>query len=187
MIKSMTGYGKATCEFPSKNVIIEVKSLNSKQLDLSVRLPYIFKEKELEIRSLVGEKLQRGKVDLTVFVENKDDAVSKDINKPVVKAYYTQLRDIAKELGDDSSEILPIVMRLPDTLNTELEQLDETEWKLVSNAINEAVDKLENYRVTEGKALQKDVVERVNSIMKMLGEIEPFEKQRMVQFHRAFS
>ena len=118
MIKSMTGYGKAVAETPQKKISFEIKSLNSKQLDLSVKLPWLYKEKELEIRNMVSQKLERGKIDLTIYIDTLNDEFVPSINKSVVTNYYSQVKDIAGELGISfNDQILSIIMRFPDTLN----------------------------------------------------------------------
>jgi len=177
----MTGFGKAVCELPAKNVVIEVKSLNSKQLDLSVKTPYLYKEKELEIRSLVSDKLQRGKVDFSVFFEYKSDSSSREVNKQIIKSYYKQLKEVNDDLGLSSTDLLATIMRLPDVMNTEMVQLDEAEWINVSKAIGEALVQLDSFRSTEGNALANDLKGRIDVIARLLQEIEPHEKTRVVK------
>ena len=134
MIKSMTGFGQAVCELPKKKIHIEIKSLNSKQLDINAKLPVVYREKELEIRNLIGQYLTRGKIDLSLFIEVMEDENVPVINQSVVANYYNQLKQITNQLNIENNEpLLPIIMRLPDTLSSEKKELDEEEWNLVSS------------------------------------------------------
>ena len=186
MIKSMTGFGRSVCELPLKNVIIEIKSLNSKQLDLSVKMPYLYKEKEFEIRSFVAEKMQRGKVDFSIYFEHKTVEVSKEINKPIAIAYFNQIKSLAQDCGETTENILPLVLRIPEVFNsnTEIQKLDETEWNLVLNGIKESISQLESFRITEGQALAKDLQSNIKTIFERKNAIEPFEKDRIVRYRQ---
>ena len=131
MIKSMTGYGKAIAETPQKKITIEIKSLNSKQLDLNTKLPWLYKEKEPEIRNLISQKLDRGKIDLTIYFDMLDEEVTTVINKSAVKSYYKQFEDIASELQINlDDQIFTAIMKLPDTLKTDKHEIPEEEWEL---------------------------------------------------------
>jgi len=186
MIKSMTGFGRSVCELPNKNITIEIKSLNSKSLDLSVKMPYLYKEKEFEVRNLVSEKLQRGKVDFTIFFENKLVEVTKEINRPIAKAYYNQIKSLALECGETTENILPIVLKIPEVFNanTEIQKLEESEWQLVLKGITEAVSQLESFRITEGQALERDLRGNIKTILEKKIAIEPFEKDRIVRYRQ---
>jgi uncharacterized protein (TIGR00255 family) len=175
----MTGYGKSTCELEGKKLTFEVRSLNSKQLDLNTRIPGFYKEKELEIRTMLSRKLQRGKVEFNLFAEitGSDNATS--VNKEVVKSYYHQLNEISKENNIAEGDILGTILRLPDTLKTVREELDDAEWKQVLPAIEKAIDSIVKYRQEEGVALEKDILERIASIESLLAEVEPLEKPRI--------
>ncbi len=180
MIRSMTGYGKAICELPSKRVTIEIKSLNSKQLDISTRLPGIYREKELEIRNEISGHLQRGKVEINFYVESLMPDKLTRINDPVVENYHAQLSHLAQKLGvAEQTDYLRIIMSLPDTLKTEQEQFDETEWQLVFNTLIKALRQLEAFRVQEGQSLQRDVAQRNQAIGELLQQIAPYETQRI--------
>jgi uncharacterized protein (TIGR00255 family) len=180
MIKSMTGYGKAIAEIPQKKITVEIKSLNSKQLDISIKLPWLYKEKELEIRTLLSQKLERGKIDVTIYSDNLEDEPVPEINKSTVKKYYDQLRIIADELKIDFNDhILTTLMRLPDTLNTRKQELSIEEWQLVKNNIIEAIDMLDLYRLEEGNALKKDMDNSLKRILKSLENIQSFEEDRI--------
>jgi uncharacterized protein (TIGR00255 family) len=176
----MTGYGKAECLLAEKKLTIEVKSLNSKQLDTNTRLPSIYKEKEIDIRQVVASELVRGKVDCSIHYELSGDAMPGVINEKVVKAYYEQLYRISGELGLETSlELLSSVMRLPDTIRTEKAELDEEEWAGLKEALLQALKQLNTFRIQEGKALDHDLRQRVQSIQLKLNQVEPFEKERM--------
>jgi uncharacterized protein (TIGR00255 family) len=183
MIRSMTGYGKAECLLADKKLTIEIKSLNSKQLDTGTRLPNIYKEKELEIRQLIASELERGKIDCAFYYEQNGEASpSGIINEPVVKAYYQQLYRISGELGLPASiELLSAVMRMPETIRTEKPELEEKDWELVSDALKQALANLDAFRLQEGKSLDSDLRQRVNAITGKLGQVERYEKQRIEQ------
>ena len=180
MIKSMTGYGKAVAETPQKKISFEIKSLNSKQLDLSVKLPWLYKEKEMEIRNIVSQKLERGKIDLNIYVDTLTDELIPSINRSAVINYYNQLKDISDELGIQYNEqLLSIIMRFPDTLNNGKPQLSEDEWTLVKKQLNEALNMVDLYRLEEGNALEKDIRNSVRRILESLERIESFEEGRI--------
>ena len=180
MIQSMTGYGKAECLFQDKKVTIEVRSLNSKQLDTSTRLPTLYKEKELEIRQYIAGILNRGKVECSIYYELSEDAPSGVINERVVKDYYEQLYRISGELGLEASpELLSAVLRLPDTIRTEKTVLDEEEWQLVRDGLKRALGQLNGFRHQEGDAISKDLEQRVEAISNRLSDLEVLEGERI--------
>jgi len=179
MIKSMTGYGKAECELKDRKVTIEIKSLNSKNLDIYTKIPGLYREKELEIRNSISKKLQRGKVEFVLYYEVTDDKKATNINADVVKNYYNQLKDVATDLDLQTSEqLLQMAIRLPDTLTTERDEIDQEDWKDINKAALEAMDQLDNFRVQEGAYLQKDIVQRIEKIEKCKEDITPFELER---------
>ena len=176
----MTGYGKSIAETPQKKITIEIKSLNSKQLDLNSKLPWLYKEKEPEIKSFISQKLDRGKIDLSIYFDVLDDECTPVINKPIVKSYYNQLKEISEELNLDLNEhILSTIMRLPETFKMEKHGLDEEEWELVKNKLLEAINMLDLYRIEEGNALEKDLRNNLNRIISSLENIESFEEGRI--------
>jgi uncharacterized protein (TIGR00255 family) len=182
MIKSMTGYGKAVAETEHRKITIEIKSLNSKQLDINTKLPWMYKEKDLEIRSLLSQKLERGKIDFTIFFDNLDCEIIPVINKNIVRSYYNQLSEIAAELDSELDEnILSIIMRLPETLKTEKQELSAEEWTIVKEQIVEAINMLDLYRLEEGNALEKDIRSSLGRILGYLENIEPFEGERIAR------
>jgi len=180
MIRSMTGYGKAMLEIGQRKITIEVKTLNSKQADISTRLPWIYKEKELEIRNMISRRLERGKIDLSVTFDTLDDEPAPVINKNTVKSYYNQLKEIGEELGlDTGSELLSVVMRLPETLNTGRPELTEEEWGHVSRLIDDALSMADLYRLEEGKSIEADLIKSVSRILQLLDNIGAVEGDRI--------
>jgi len=180
MIKSMTGYGKTVLETPQKKVTVEVKSLNSKQADLSTKIPWLYKEKEIEIRNLITKKLERGKIDFYISFDIMDEELMPVINKNSVKNYYRQLKEVSAEIGINAdNEALAIIMRLPEALKSEKPELTEDEWKNIRKLIGEALDLLDQYRIDEGKALEADLSGSVKKILGLLDNISPFESDRI--------
>ncbi len=176
----MTGYGKALAETPQKKITIEIKSLNSKQLDLNTKLPWVYKEKEPEIRNLISQKLDRGKIDFTIYFDMLDDEVVTVINKSAVRNYYNQFKEIAAELKIDlDDQIFTAIMKLPDTLKTEKPELPETEWAIVKNQILESITMLDLYRIEEGNSIMKDLKKCIAKILSLLETIETFEAGRI--------
>ena len=181
MIQSMTGYGKAVVAFKEKKINVEVKSLNSKQLDLNTRIAPLYREKEMEIRQMVAEAVIRGKVDMSVWIE-KDMAVdATPINTALVENYFLQMKSISDKTGIPMPEdCFYTLLRMPDVLTkTETEILDEEEWLVVREAVKEALKNLVDFRTQEGAALQKKFAEKIDNIACLLAEIEPFEKSRV--------
>jgi len=180
MIKSMTGYGKAVAEIPGKKISIEIKSLNSKSLDISTRLPWLYKEKEADIRAIINQKLDRGKIDFTINSDVIDNDIVPLFNKEVVKGYFNQLKGIADELGIDTNEqLLPVILKLPDAMKTEKPDLSENEWLMVKTKIEEAIASLDLFRTEEGRSLEKDLKKSVTNILKLLDEVVIFEEERI--------
>ena len=181
MIQSMTGYGKAVVALKEKKINVEVKSLNSKQLDLNTRIAPLYREKEMEIRQMVAEAVIRGKVDMSVWIE-KDMAVdATPINAALVENYFQQMKTISDKTGIPMPEdCFYTLLRMPDVLTkTETEVLDEEEWLVVREAVKEALKNLVDFRTQEGAALQKKFTEKIDNIACLLAEIEPFEKSRV--------
>ena len=178
MILSMTGFGKAEINTQNKKLTIEIKSLNSKQIDMSVRMPSAYREKELSIRKTVGQSLNRGKIDVALFVEQTHSELSATINSEVVKAYYSDLKGIAKEL-DNTDDIMSSIMRLPDVLKSKKEEIDESEWTQIESLLSQAIDAITNYRADEGRILAEDFELRIENIRTSLNEIAAYEKSRI--------
>lgn len=176
----MTGYGRAVVELPNKKITIEIRSLNSKQFDLFTRLPLLYREKEIALRNSLSKQLERGKVDLSMNVEVVAKDVTSKIDHHVVKQYQQELTALAKEMSVPAPEDwFSVLMRLPDTMKQEIEELDDTEWKQVEAAINQAVKELIDFRAREGEMLQNLLKEKIDRIHTLLGEIEPFEAERI--------
>ena len=181
MIQSMTGYGKAVVAFKEKKIHVEIKSLNSKQLDLNTRIAPLYREKEMEMRQMVAEALIRGKVDMSVWVE-KDAAVDPTpINAQLVENYYQQIKSISEKTGIPVPEDwFYTLLRMPDVMTkTDVEELDEEEWAVVKGGVAEALKNLVDFRTQEGAALQKKFAEKIDNIGKLMSEIEPYEKSRV--------
>lgn len=180
MIKSMTGYGKSIAETPQKKITIEIRSLNSKQLDLNTKVPWLYKEKELEIRNIISQLLERGKIDFSIYFDILEDEGIPVINKTIVKSYFRQLRELASEIEINiDDQIMPIIMRLPDSLKTEKLEVPEDEWKTLKERIMESVNVLDLYRAEEGKSIEADLRKRVSGILESLAEVEKFEPGRI--------
>lgn len=185
MIKSMTGYGRAERHTDQRKITVEIKSLNSKQLDLSARIPSIYREKEYEIRNTVGRALGRGKVDLFVSVENVGAAgkamAAGNINVDLFKAYYRQLADLQRELGDGNATepLVTTILRLPDVLQTESVAIGDAEWTALTEAVDEAVENINAFRLQEGAVLIADLLARIGTIETLAAEIIPLEGERI--------
>jgi len=174
MIKSMTGYGKSILNLPTKKITIELKSLNSKNLDLNTRIPGVYREKEVEIRRKLAKEIVRGKIDVSFFVETTSEESTTIINKSIVAHYMQQLNEI-----DAKAETLSIAMRLPDVLKTEREELDETEWHVIENAFEEAIFQFQKFRNDEGEVLRNDFIFRIEEIRKNLIEVIALDSERL--------
>ncbi|MDO4984124.1 MAG: YicC/YloC family endoribonuclease [Prevotella sp.] len=181
MIQSMTGYGKAVVAFKEKKIHVEIKSLNSKQLDLNTRIAPLYREKEMEMRQMVAEALIRGKVDMSVWVEKDTSVDPTPINAQLVENYYQQIKGIADKTGIPTPEDwFYTLLRMPDVMTkTDVEELDDEEWKVVKGGVAEALKNLVDFRTQEGAALQKKFTEKIDNIAKLMGEIEPYEKSRV--------
>ena len=180
MIQSMTGYGKSTVVVNGKKIHVEIKSLNSKALDLSTRIVPLYREKEMEIRSMVGKTLERGKVDLVIWVEKDDTQAAAPINTAVLNNYCQQIRKISEEQGIPlPTDWFATLLRMPDVMaRTEVEELTEEEWNAVHAAVEEAIATLVEFRTQEGAALQKKFTEKIRNIGELLQSIEPYEQSR---------
>jgi uncharacterized protein (TIGR00255 family) len=172
----MTGYGKSVLQLPTKKITIELKSLNSKNLDLNARMPSIYREKELEIRKQIANQLVRGKVDFSIYVETTADDTSTQINTPVVKQYMQQLKDVVD--GDDT-ELLKMAVRFPDALNTVREEIDENEWTQIQTEITQAINALNQHRLDEGKVLEADFNARIKNIADLLDQVIAIDPERI--------
>lgn len=176
MIQSMTGFGKHVVQLPSKKITIELKSLNSKNLDINARMPSAYREKELQLRNTIANSLVRGKVDFGLYVEITGDEASSVVNEGVVKQYIKQLRSIAD--GDDV-KLMEMALRLPDALKTDREDIDDSEYKIIQDALKKALEEIISFRSTEGIVLEKDFTERISSIKNLLNEVVKMDPDRL--------
>ena len=176
MIQSMTGYGKATLQLPSKKITVEIKSLNSKNLDINTRVSATYREKELSMRDRLAKSLVRGKVDFNLYIENLAEVTTARLNEPVVKEYMMQLRNI---IDGEEVELLKMAIRMPDTLKTEREEVDESEFQHIMEALDTALLAINKYRTDEGKVLEEDFLKRSNKIAALLEAVIEIDPQRM--------
>ena len=181
MIQSMTGFGKATVAYNEKKINVEIKSLNSKSLDLSTRIAPLYREKEMEMRQIIAKHLERGKVDFSIWIEKTAAADATPINAALVENYYQQIKQISAQTGiPEPTDWYATLLRLPDvTTKTEVEELTDEEWDAAKTAILEAIGHLVDFRKQEGAALQKKFTEKVDNIQALLESIEPYEKSRV--------
>ena len=182
MILSMTGYGKASAVFQGKKIIAEVKSLNSKALDLSTRVAPIYREKEMEVRTMITQALERGKVEFNLWVEQTETTDACPINGELVAAYYRQMQNISKKYDiPEPDDYWRTLIRMPDVLskNDALQELSEEEWQIARDVVQQAIDQLMAFRCQEGEALQKKFEEKLDNIAALLAGIEPYERQRV--------
>ncbi len=180
MVLSMTGFGKTTCELKNRKVTVEIKSLNSKQLDLSARIPNVYKEKEIELRNFISKKLERGKVEFGIYIENLGKETTSQLNVPIIESYYKQITEVSQQLQMPlPADWFATLLRLPDAMKSEMQELDEEEWKAIYAAFTGAVDQLIAFRKQEGASLQKVFNTKLSNIRTFLAEIEPYEKDRI--------
>jgi uncharacterized protein (TIGR00255 family) len=178
----MTGYGKAECELAQKKVTIEIKSLNSKQMDLNTRISLLFREKDLEIRRELSDRLIRGKVDFILYTESLGEDAATKINAGIVKSYYRQLEQIAADLTIQLNDnILQSILSLPEVVKNEREELNDKEWKLILVKISEAINALDQFRIQEGKVLKQDIIANVQAITSLLSEVDQYEEERVTR------
>ena len=181
MIQSMTGYGNVVVAYKDKKIHVEIKSLNSKQLDLQTRIAPLYREKEMECRAMVAEALIRGKVDMSVWIEKESAVDATPVNAALVENYYHQLKDVAQKVGiPEPQDWLYTLTRMPDVLTkTDVETLEDEEWAIVKRAVADALNNLVDFRKQEGAALEKKFAEKIDNIAQLLVDIEPYEKGRV--------
>ena len=182
MLHSMTGYGKASCEYNNKKIVIEIKSLNSKQLDVSTRIAALYREKDIEIRNAIAARLERGKIDFSLYIEDAGATAATRINQSVVENYRKQITDTCNALGMPVPEnMMELILRMPETLKTELSVLDEAEWQAILGLLDEAFAQIEAFRAQEGQSLYNMFCNKINTIGTLLAEVEPYEGERLVK------
>jgi uncharacterized protein (TIGR00255 family) len=180
MIQSMTGFGKAVIELPGKKIGVEIKSLNSKQLDLNAKIPSAYREKEMEIRTILSQTIERGKVDFFISIDQGDATISSKINTDAIQNYYEQIKEISNKLNlEMPSDCLSLILRLPEVIKTETVEPDENEWKTVKNAISEALKTFVAFRTQEGEMLEKIFKNKIEAIVILLQEIETYDSERV--------
>jgi uncharacterized protein (TIGR00255 family) len=173
----MTGFGKATLQLPTKKISVEVKSLNSKGLDLNVRIPSLYREMELGLRNLIAVKLERGKVDFSIFIESTAEQTSTKVNVPIVKGYIEQLRAVYAKA--DEVELMKMAIRMPDTMKIEREEIDENDWAQIETTIDEALENILNFRRDEGQSLEKEFQLRIANIRQYMNEALALDNERV--------
>ncbi len=180
MLKSMTGFGKATCEYKEAKITVEIKSLNSKQGDFTLRTPLKYKEKEIVLRNKLLNSLHRGKVDISISIDNEAES-NVQLNEKLIKEYYLQIKQAADIIGQtlENEQVLNTILRMPDVITTKEKEFDEEEWAVVEQTVEKAIKKLNNYRQSEGTSLEKDIVKRVKKIVELLDSVTLHEKQRI--------
>ena len=177
MIQSMTGFGKASMQLPTKKITVEIKSLNSKGLDLNVRLPQVYRELELGLRNEIASRLERGKVDFSVFIELTGEQTSTKINAPVIKAYIQQMKAVIEEA--DETELMKMAVRMPDALKTERDEIDESDWVEIQKVIREALDNIAQFRIDEGKSLENEFQLRIGNIRQHMNDALALDPERI--------
>lgn len=177
MIQSMTGFGKATLQLPTKKITIEVKSLNSKGLDLNVRMPSLYREMELGLRNQIASKLERGKIDFSIYIESTAEQTSTRVNVPIVKAYINQLREVYTDA--DETELMKMAVRMPDTMKIEREEIDENDWVQIQTVIEEALQNILNFRRDEGESLENEFQLRIGNIRQYMNEALALDPERV--------
>jgi uncharacterized protein (TIGR00255 family) len=179
MIKSMTGYGKAEIDIQGSTYSIEIRTLNSKQMDINIRIPSAFKSREIEIRNLLGQKLQRGKVDFNMSNLSQKQNNNLRLNQTIVKRYYAELSAMAKELGEEPDNLLSVISRLPDVFSAEEEEIGDEEWSLLKKAIEEATAKVNRFRTDEGSTLAAEFRQHIEEILTLLDQVPQYETARI--------
>ena len=199
MILSMTGYGKAELNLSNANFTIEVRSLNSKQIDANVKMPSIYRGKEIRLRKLLSEKLQRGKIELSIWREKSESSSNYKINTEAVKRYHEQILQLKKDLGlkwnmwsftpfkAKSTDIIPALLKMPEVMIKGDEKGDENEWKEIEKGVNSAIDNLLQFRLDEGSKLEEDITSRINQLSSLLKDIAPFAKDRIGKIKESLS
>jgi len=177
MILSMTGFGKASLQLATKKITVEVKSLNSKGLDLNTRMPSVYRENELALRNLLAQKLERGKVDFSLYVEVTGEETSSKINAPIVKAYMAQMKAILPDANE--TELMKMAVRMPDTMKTEREEIDPNEWKQIQTVIDEAIENMLSFRTSEGASLEKEFTLRIENIRNYMNQALALDPERL--------
>lgn len=177
MIQSMTGFGKASKQLSTKKITVEVKSLNSKGLDLNVRMPSVYREMELGLRNVISQKLERGKVDFSIFIEVTGEETSSKINVPIVRGYINQMKAVIPNA--DETELMKMAVRMPDALKTERDEIDENEWNEILKVVDDAMKNIASFRLDEGKSLENEFVTRIENIRNYMNQTVSMDAERI--------
>ena len=177
MIQSMTGFGKASLQLPTKKITVEIKSLNSKGLDLNTRMPSVFREMELGLRTQLSQRLERGKIDFSLYVEITGEETSSKINVPIVRGYINQMKAVIPNA--DETELMKMAVRMPDALKTERDEIDENEWKNIQKVIDDALENIAQFRKDEGVSLEKEFLHRIANIMMLMNSAVSYDVERV--------
>jgi len=179
MVKSMTGYGKDVLENNARKITVEIRTLNSKQLDINLRIPQIYREKELNIRSVLGKEIGRGKVDISINIEHKEVVIAPVINRSVARHYYNEMLELTELFKQETKpDYLSLIVKMPEVLSLPEFEIDEEEYSELLATIGNAAAKVNTFRINEGKTLEKDFIYRIQNILDLLKQVEPFEKER---------
>jgi uncharacterized protein (TIGR00255 family) len=181
MLLSMTGYGRAIGSFGDKSIVVELRSLNSKVTDIKIRIPSEYRDKESEIRKLITDHAERGKVDINIDLQNSDGAAPVSLNEPLFRGYYLAISKLADELGLEKKDILSSIMRIPSVMGSQGNETDEQEWFVLRSIISEALEALKLFRQEEGKVIEQDLRLRIKTITDILDTVTPFEQERFVR------
>jgi uncharacterized protein (TIGR00255 family) len=177
MIQSMTGFGKASLQLPTKKITVEIKSLNSKGLDLNTRMPSVYREMELGLRNQLSQRLERGKIDFSLYVEITGEETSSKINVPIVKGYINQMKAVIPNA--DETELMKMAVRMPDALKTERDEIDENEWKQIQTVIDDGITNIAQFRIDEGVSLEKEFLHRIANIMTLMNNAVAYDAERV--------
>ncbi len=184
MLLSMTGYGRETTPYKDKTITVEIRSLNSKFTDVRLKIPQNFKEKETELRRIIAERVERGKIELSIEVKSHQGDEGYGLNHALFKKYYRELSKLADELGMPKGEMLQAILRLPNVVATDAEEIEEKEWEEVLKALHRAIDRLENFRMAEGNAMEEDMRTRVKNIQFFQSQLDPYEGERVTRLRQ---
>jgi uncharacterized protein (TIGR00255 family) len=187
MIQSMTGYGKAELNLKNANFTIEVRSLNSKQIDANVKMSSIYRDKEIGLRKLLSEKLQRGKIELSIWRESSDSSAKYTLNTELIKEYFSQIQEVTRSLSINSSDIMPSLLKMPEVLVKGEEKAEDNEWEEIAKGIDIAIGNILQFRLYEGEKLENDITERINKLSTLLIDISPFAKGRIEKVKKSLA
>ena len=187
MIQSMTGYGKAELNLTNANFTIEVRSLNSKQIDANVKMSSIYRDKEIGLRKLLSEKLQRGKIELSIWRESSESNTKYTLNTELIKEYFSQIDQLTKDLGINAKEIMPSLLKMPEVLVKGEEKADDNEWDEIAKGVDTAIANILQFRMDEGKKLEADITARITKLATLLLEVAPFASSRIEKVKKSLA